>query len=62
MTDDEVSFRNYEGKRSSTSSRRAVPTAPAELEPAARGRCMPIGRKEIRDARRRTKLPRAAGE
>jgi hypothetical protein len=37
MNDDEVVFRNYEGKRFVYKQPRAVPAVPAELEPAARG-------------------------
>jgi hypothetical protein len=61
MNDDEVVFRNYEGKRFVYKQPRAVPTAPAELEPAAEVGVVPIGRKKSAAARR-TKRRRAAGE
>src|SRR3982074_2264684 len=51
MNDDEVVFRNYEGKRFSYKQPRAVPAAPAELEPAAEVGVVPISRKKSRSPR-----------
>ena len=50
MTDDEVIFRNYEGKRQVYKQPRAVPAAPAELEPRGRSRCRADQQEEIRGA------------
>ena len=61
ITEDEVIFRNYQGKRQVYKQPRAVPTAPAELEPAAEVGVVPISRKKTA-APRRTKRRRAAGE
>jgi hypothetical protein len=61
MNDDEVVFRNYEGKRYVYKQPRAVPPTPNELEPAAELNVVPIGRKKSASPRR-TKRRRAAGE
>lgn len=61
MNDDEVVFRNYEGKRFVYKQPRTVPAAPAELEPAAEVGVVPISRKKTA-APRRAKRRRAAGE
>jgi lysine 2,3-aminomutase len=61
ITDDEVIFRNYEGKRFVYKQPRAVPAAPAEVERAAEVGVVPIGRKKSASTRR-TKRRRAAGE
>jgi lysine 2,3-aminomutase len=61
MNDDEVVFRNYEGKRFVYKQPRTVPAVPAELEPAAEVGVVPISRKKTA-APRRTKRRRAAGE
>src|SRR6266496_2123684 len=61
ITDDEVIFRNYEGKRFVYKQPRAVPAAPAELEPAAELGVVPISRKKSASPRR-AKRRRAAGE
>src|SRR6059058_4422534 len=61
INDDEVIFRNYEGKRFSYKQPCTVPAAPAQLEPAAEVGIVPIGRKKS-TAPRRTKRRRAAGE
>ena len=61
INDDEVIFRNYQGKRQVYKQPRAVPAAPAELEPAAEVGVVPISRKKS-TAPRRTKRRRAAGE
>jgi len=61
ITDDEVIFKNYEGKRQVYKQPRAVPGTPAELEPAAEVGVVPISRKKSA-APRRTKRRRAAGE
>jgi len=61
ITDDEVIFKNYEGKRQVYKQPHTVPTAPAELEPAAEVGVVPISRKKSATPRR-TKRRRAAGE
>jgi lysine 2,3-aminomutase len=61
ITDDEVIFKNYEGKRQVYKQPHTVPAAPAELEPAAEVGVVPISRKKSA-APRRTKRRRAAGE
>src|SRR5881398_3168354 len=61
ITDDEVIFRNYEGKRFAYKQPHTTPAAPAELEPAAEVGVVPIGRKKSATPRR-TKRRRAAGE
>src|SRR5436853_2623004 len=61
MNDDEVIFRNYEGKRFVYKQPRAVPAAPAEVERAAEVGVVPISRKKSATPRR-TKRRRAAGE
>ena len=61
INDDEVIFRNYEGKRFVYKQPRTVPAVPAELEPAAEVGIVPISRKKTA-APRRTKRRRAAGE
>ena len=61
MNDEEVVFRNYEGKRFVYKQPHTVPAAPAELEPAAEVGVVPISRKKSASPRR-TKRRRAAGE
>jgi lysine 2,3-aminomutase len=61
ITDDEVIFRNYEGKRFAYKQPHTTPAAPVELEPAAEVGIVPIGRKKSATPRR-TKRRRAAGE
>jgi lysine 2,3-aminomutase len=61
ITDDEVIFKNYEGKRQVYKQPRAVPAVPSELEPAAEVGVVPISRKKTATPRR-TKRRRAAGE
>jgi hypothetical protein len=61
MNDDEVVFRNYEGKRFVYKQPRQVPPTPNEVERAAELDVVPIGRKKTATARR-TKRRRAAGE
>jgi lysine 2,3-aminomutase len=61
ITDDEVIFKNYEGKRQVYKQPHTVPAAPAELEPAAEVGVVPISRKKSATPRR-TKRRRAAGE
>src|SRR5712671_6537368 len=61
MTDDEVIFRNYEGKRFVYKQPRAVPATPNEVERAAELNVVPISRKKTASPRR-TKRRRAAGE
>jgi lysine 2,3-aminomutase len=61
MNDDEVVFRNYEGKRFVYKQPRQVPATPNEVERAAEIDVVPIGRKKTA-APRRTKRRRAAGE
>jgi len=61
ITDDEVIFKNYEGKRQVYKQPHTVPAVPAELEPAAEVGVVPISRKKTA-APRRTKRRRAAGE
>jgi lysine 2,3-aminomutase len=61
ITDDEVIFRNYEGKRFTYKQPRTVAPAPAEVEPAAELNVVPISRKKAASPRR-TKRRRAAGE
>jgi hypothetical protein len=61
MNDDEVIFRNYEGKRFVYKQPRQVPAAPNEVERAAELDVVPIGRKKSA-APRRAKRRRAAGE
>src|SRR6476660_2533030 len=61
MTDDEVIFRNYEGKRFVYKQPRQVPAAPNEVERAAEVGVVPISRKKSATPRR-TKRRRAAGE
>jgi lysine 2,3-aminomutase len=61
ITDDEVIFRNYEGKRQVYKQPHVVPAAPTELEPAAEIGVVPISRKKSA-APRRAKRRRAAGE
>jgi lysine 2,3-aminomutase len=61
ITEDEVIFRNYEGKRFIYKQPRPAPTAPAEVEPAAEVGIVPISRRKPA-APRRTKRRRAAGE
>ncbi|MDQ6690354.1 MAG: KamA family radical SAM protein, partial [Gemmatimonadota bacterium] len=61
MTDDEVIFRNYEGKRFVYKQPRPVAPTPNEVERAAELDVVPIGRKKTA-APRRTKRRRAAGE
>ena len=61
ITDDEVIFRNYEGKRFSYKQPRAVPAVPTEVERAAELDVVPISRKKAATTRR-TKRRRAAGE
>jgi len=61
ITDDEVIFKNYQGKRQVYKQPHVVPAAPAELEPAAEVGVVPISRKKSA-APRRTKRRRAAGE
>jgi lysine 2,3-aminomutase len=61
INDDEVIFRNYEGKRFVYKQPRAVPAAPAEVERAAEVGVVPISRKKSATPRR-TKRRRAAGE
>jgi lysine 2,3-aminomutase len=61
MTDDEVIFRNYEGKRFVYKQPHTVPAAPTEIERAAEVGVVPIGRKKSATPRR-TKRRRAAGE
>jgi hypothetical protein len=61
ITDDEVVFRNYEGKRYVYKQPQPAPAAPAELEPAAEVGIVPISRKKTATPRR-TKRRRAAGE
>src|SRR5213595_2450528 len=61
ITEDEVIFRNYEGKRFVYKQPRPAPSAPAELEPAAEVGIVPISRRKTA-APRRTKRRRAAGE
>jgi lysine 2,3-aminomutase len=60
MNDEEVVFRNYEGKRFVYKQPRQSP-APSETERAAELNVVPIGRKKSA-APRRTKRRRAAGE
>ena len=61
ITDDEVIFRNYEGKRYVYKQPHQVPAAPAEVERAAELDVVPISRKKAATPRR-TKRRRAAGE
>ena len=61
ISDDEVIFKNYQGKRQVYKQPHVVPAAPAELEPAAEVGVVPISRKKSA-APRRTKRRRAAGE
>src|SRR3954469_13925858 len=61
INDDEVIFRNYEGKRFVYKQPRTVPSAPSEVEPAAELNVVPISRKKS-SSPRRTKRRRAAGE
>jgi lysine 2,3-aminomutase len=61
MNDDEVVFRNYEGKRFVYKQPRQVPATPNEVERAAELDVVPIGRKKAATPRR-TKRRRAAGE
>lgn len=61
MNDDEVVFRNYEGKRFVYKQPHTVPAAPAEVERAAEVGVVPISRKKSATPRR-TKRRRAAGE
>ena len=61
MTDDEVIFRNYEGKRFVYKQPRTVAPAPNEVERAAELDVVPIGRKKAATPRR-AKRRRAAGE
>jgi lysine 2,3-aminomutase len=61
MNDDEVVFRNYEGKRFVYKQPKQVPATPNEVERAAEIDVVPIGRKKA-TATRRTKRQRAAGE
>jgi lysine 2,3-aminomutase len=61
MTDDEVVFRNYEGKRFVYKQPHPVPSTPNEVERAAELNVVPISRKKAATSRR-TKRRRAAGE
>ena len=61
ITDDEVVFRNYEGKRYTYKQPRQVPSQPAEVERAAELDVVPIGRRKTATPRR-AKRRRAAGE
>jgi hypothetical protein len=61
INDDEVVFRNYEGKRFVYKQPRQVSPTPNEVERAAEIDVVPIGRKKTA-APRRTKRRRAAGE
>jgi len=61
MNDDEVVFRNYEGKRFVYKQPRQVPATPNEVERVAELDVVPIGRKKTATPRR-TKRRRAAGE
>ncbi|HKR10160.1 MAG TPA: KamA family radical SAM protein, partial [Gemmatimonadaceae bacterium] len=61
ITDDEVIFRNYEGKRYTYKQPKQVPAAPSEVERAAELNVVPISRRKTA-APRRTKRRRAAGE
>src|SRR3954463_15867348 len=61
ITDDEVVFRNYEGKRFTYKQPRPVPATPSEVERAAELNVVPISRKKA-SSPRRTKRRRAAGE
>jgi lysine 2,3-aminomutase len=61
MNDDEVVFRNYEGKRYVYKQPHTVPAAPTEIERAAEVGVVPISRKKSATPRR-TKRRRAAGE
>jgi len=61
ITDDEVVFRNYDGKRYTYKQPHQAPAAPAEVERAAEVGIVPISRKKPAAARR-TKRRRAAGE
>ena len=61
MNDDEVVFRNYEGKRFTYKQPRQVPPAETDVERAAELNVVPIGRKKSA-APKRAKRRRAAGE
>jgi hypothetical protein len=61
ITDDEVIFRNYEGKRYTYKQPKQVPATPNEVERAAELDVVPISRRKTA-APRRTKRRRAAGE
>jgi lysine 2,3-aminomutase len=61
INDDEVIFRNYEGKRFVYKQPRPVAPMPNEVERAAELDVVPIGRKKVATSRR-TKRRRAAGE
>jgi len=61
MNDDEVVFRNYEGKRFVYKQPHTVPATPNEVERAAELNVVPISRKKTASPRR-TKRRRAAGE
>src|SRR6266581_1537132 len=61
ITDDEVIFKNDEGKRFVYKQPRAVPAQPVEVERAAEVGIVPISRRKTA-APRRTKRRRAAGE
>ncbi len=61
ITDDEVVFRNYEGKRYVYKQPHQAPAAPTEVERAAELDVVPIGRRKT-STPRRTKRRRAAGE
>jgi lysine 2,3-aminomutase len=60
ITEDEVVFRNYEGKRFAYKQPHTAPAAPVEVVAAEVG-VVPIGRKKAATPRR-TKRRRAAGE
>jgi lysine 2,3-aminomutase len=61
ITEDEVIFRNYEGKRFTYKQPRQVPPTETDVERAAEGNVVPIGRKKSA-APKRAKRRRAAGE
>src|SRR5689334_20496951 len=61
ITDDEVIFGNYEGKRYTYKQTKQVPATPNEVERAAELDVVPISHRKTA-APRRTKRRRAAGE